>query len=154
MSPRAVIAFLIAFAVTACAAQAAGQAAPRKSPTQNKRYSDPAGWSFAHPQGMHLERSRAQLRVSFSEVTIASFVPRTAVLSGSSASGSWFRTDPPLDAQGRFPSDAVAFRIVYQDGGPVPELELPETQRAKKLAPRSAIAFGASLLLASDFLHS
>jgi hypothetical protein len=91
-------------------------------------YTDPAGWSVQVPAGMHVERSRAHLRISVSEVTIASFVPRTAVRTHSTESGGWLRVDPPADARRRFGSDDVAFRMVSQEGGPVPDFEAPESR--------------------------
>jgi hypothetical protein len=76
---------------------------------------------------MQLERSGAQDRISVQEVTIASFAPRTAVRTGPTSDGSFVRIDPPRDAQGRFPADGVAFRLLAMEGGPPPDLELPES---------------------------
>jgi hypothetical protein len=90
-------------------------------------YTDPAGWSVQVPSGMHVERSHAELRISVSEVTIASFAPRTAVRTGGTPSSSWLRVDPPADEHGRFRSDEVAFRLVRQEGGPAPDFEAAET---------------------------
>src|SRR5207247_10240700 len=66
-----------------------------------QHYTDPAGWSVQYPAGMHLERSHAHLRISVSEVTIATFAPRRPVRSRSTASGGWLRVDPPAGARGR-----------------------------------------------------
>jgi hypothetical protein len=67
-------------------------------------------------------------------LTVASFEPRTAVVSGRSGDTAFIRVDPPLDAQGAFPSDGVAFRILRREGGPAPNLELPETRFPLRLA--------------------
>jgi hypothetical protein len=114
----------IATAAVALAAMASGWA----------RYTDPAGWWLRFPADMHLERSHATERISVWEVTVASFVPRTAVRTGSTPSGAWLRVDPPADADGRFGSDDVALRIVRQDGGPLPDLEAAESRFPLQLA--------------------
>lgn len=98
------------------------------------RYVDPAGWSLQYPADMQVERSHAELRVSVSEVTVASFAPRTAVRSGSSRSSAWWRVDPPADARGRFGPGDVAFRIVSREGGPAPDVEAAESRFPLRLA--------------------
>jgi hypothetical protein len=77
-------------------------------------YTDPAGWTLTYPGGMHLERSG--IRSFVSEVTIASFVPSLGVVSWHSGSSGGFRLFPPVDREGRFPSDAIAFRLLDENG--------------------------------------
>lgn len=81
------------------------------------RYTDPTGWSLVYPSWMHLESSTVRGFVSVSEVTIGSFVAARGVLSWSHRGNAGIRVYPPVDSAGRFPSDAVAFRIIYEDGG-------------------------------------
>ncbi len=124
-------------AAVALAAAAAGQ---QGSAAGQPRYVDPAGWSLEYPATMYLESSSAHLRITVSEVTVASFQPVKAVSSGSTPNGGWLRVAPPLDTQGVFPADGVAFRIVRQEGGPLPRLDLPETHfplRLSKFRPSS-----------------
>jgi len=120
--------------VLAIVAAAGAPSHARPSDTQERRYRDPAGWSLAYPETMSLERSSARLRVTIAEVTVASFAPRPAVVSGRTGETAWIRVDPPLDAHSEFPSDAVAFRIVRRAGGPVPILDAPETRSPLPLA--------------------
>src|SRR5438105_4358369 len=108
-------------AVAAFAGAATGQH-QRRAAGGRPRYVDPMGWSLEYPPTMYLESSGAQLRISVAEVTVASFPPAKAVSSGSTPTSSWLRVDPPLDAQGVFPADGVAFRIVNMEGGPGPRL--------------------------------
>jgi hypothetical protein len=79
------------------------------------------GWSLVYPRSMHLESSSVRGFVSVSEVTIASFIAERGVLSWSHRSAealnAGIRVYPPTDSAGRFPNDAVAFRIVHEDGG-------------------------------------
>jgi len=124
----------IAFVLAMLAAGGAPGKAPRSSEAQERHYRDPAGWSLAYPESMVLERSGARLRVTVSEVTVASFEPRTAVVSGRSGDTAWIRVDRPLDAQGAFPANGVAFRILRREGGPAPNLDLPETRFPLRLA--------------------
>lgn len=112
---------------------AAGQAV-RSGGSHERHYRDPAGWSLAYPRTMFLERSGARLRVTFSEVTVASFEPRRAVVSGRTGDTAWIRVDPPRDARGEFPSEGVAFRIVRREGGPAPILDSPEARFPLRLA--------------------
>lgn len=123
---------VVALAI-ATTATAAGEAA-RSSESQELHYRDPAGWSLAYPETMFLERSEARLRASVFEVTVASFEPRTAVTSGSTADGAWWRIDPPRDTLGVFPADGLAFRMQRLEGGPAPVLDLPETRLPLRLA--------------------
>jgi hypothetical protein len=72
---------------------------------------------------MHIERSEWTGNRAFSQVTIASFAMRKAV-------GPTGNIDPPLDLQGRFPSGAVAFRMILRGGfspGLSVALEHPES---------------------------
>ena len=124
----------IAFALAIVTAVGAPGQAARASEAQERHYRDPAGWSLTYPVSMFLERSGAQLRVTVSEVTVASFEPRTAVVSGRSGDTAWIRVGRPLDGQGAFPADGVAFRILRREGGPAPNLDLPETRSPLRLA--------------------
>src|SRR5205823_12324575 len=54
--------------------------------------------------------------------------------SGSTANGGWLHVDPPRDRHGRFPVDGVAFRILRREGGPGPDVELPESRFPLRLA--------------------
>jgi hypothetical protein len=92
------------------------------------RYVDPSGWSLRYPHGMHLERDSAEMRISVSEVTVASFRPRRAIRTGHTASSGWLRLDSPVDANGHFPKDGIAFRMSSFEGGPAPNFETPETR--------------------------
>jgi hypothetical protein len=74
-----------------------------------ERHTDPAGWSLTYPREMHVEHSAWTGRYAFDQVTIASFVLRTAV-------GPTGHIDPPLDPGGAFPEASVAFRIIRGDG--------------------------------------
>src|SRR5205823_4501086 len=67
-------------------------------------------------------------RISVSEVTIATFVPRRAVRTRSTQSDGWLKVDPPVDARGRFGAGDVAFRMVSQEGGPGPDVETVESR--------------------------
>jgi hypothetical protein len=72
-------------------------------------------------------------------VTIASFVPRAGISVRSSNTGGELRVLPPLDRDGSFPADGVAFRVVYQSGlPPLPAspsaTHLPLTAAAMKLS--------------------
>jgi hypothetical protein len=126
---------LASLAVVLAVATAGGMTGDaHSSELQEQHYRDQAGWSLAYPESMFLERSGARLRAAVSEVTIASFPPRAAVRSGSSAHGSWWRVDRPLDMRGAFPSDAVAFRVVRAEGGAPPDLESAETRFRLDLA--------------------
>ena len=101
-----------------------------------ERYVDQRGWSIDVPHGMYLERSGAELKVSIDEVTVASFPPRKGVHSFRSGRTSGFDLRPPRDAGGRFPTDGVALRIVYAEGGPPGFDEFPgrETRFPLRLA--------------------
>jgi hypothetical protein len=134
---------LVAAIATACSASGTSGRAGR--------YVDSLGWSLRYPRGMHLEHSHASLRIDVWEVTVASFAMRRAVHSGSTANGGWLRVDPPRDRHGRFPDDGVAFRILRREGGPAPELELPESRFPLRLASfgraeRSVVADGRDYL--------
>lgn len=110
--------------VTGCAAESprphdpASAPASTKTNASTKRYTDPAGWSLVYPRTMHLERSSAEAMVTFSEVTLASFQPRSGVRARGSTSDRVsnvsIRYVPPVDASGRFPGHGVAFRMQLQ----------------------------------------
>jgi hypothetical protein len=125
---RVVALVAVAIAGTSgCRASHAGQ-------SNEVRYVDPAGWSLAYPSTMHREQSGARLRIDVAEVTVASFPMRRAVRSGSTPDGGWLHVDSPRDLRGHFPSTGVAFRMVTQEGGPAPDLDLPETRFPLRLA--------------------
>ncbi len=112
----------ITFAASAADWVSGGAAGP-------KRYVAGDGWSLSYPTTMHLEQSAGVLRISLSEVTVASFPLRKAVRSGPTGDGGvWLRIDPPQPPSGGFPVDGVAFRMLRREGGPGPDLELPETR--------------------------
>jgi hypothetical protein len=96
------------------------------------RHIDPMGWSLVYPRSMHLESSSMRAFVSVSEVTIASFIAERGVLSWSHRAGrslnAGIRVYPPTDSAGRFPTNAVAFRIIHEDGGP-PVVSAPPASR-------------------------
>lgn len=125
----------------------AADAAPDASP-DGARYVDPLGWSISSPRSMHLERARSPRFLGISIVQVASFPLRNPIRSGSTANGSWMRVDPPRDPRGAFPADGVAFRIVRSEGGPVPDLELPESRFPIRLA-----TFGRSRAYANTSPH-
>jgi hypothetical protein len=104
------------------------------APANLTRYVDRFGWSFSFPGGMFLERSGARLRVEVFEATVASFPMRRAVRTGSTRDGAWLRTYPPRDRQWAFPAGGVAFRIVRAEGGPGPNVELPESRFPLRLS--------------------
>ena len=52
------------------------------------RYTSSASWSVSRPPGLHLERSGVTGRLTVSEVTIASFVPRPPIHSWSKGNSS------------------------------------------------------------------
>lgn len=84
-------------------------------------YRDPGGSRLRYPAAMTLEHADSGPgMVTFIETTVANFRQVPAIHSGPTHDGSFIRTDVPLDPQGRFPSDGVAFRIASRDGGPAP----------------------------------
>jgi hypothetical protein len=130
-SPVARISLLIAALL--CTVSVAGcghtQRAPATSRSGPQRYTDPAGWSLSYPRTMYLERSSSGPGLaSFSEVTIASFPQRRAVHSGRTRDGGFVRIDPPLNANGAFPNDGVAVRMVAIAGGPAPIVTVPDSR--------------------------
>jgi len=124
--PLSILLAAVVLGATACSGSRAS--------ASGGRYVDPLGWSLRYPRGMYLERSHASLRIDVSEVTVASFAMRRAVHSGSTATGGWLHVDPPRDHHGRFPADGVAFRILRREGGPAPDVELPESRFPLRLA--------------------
>jgi hypothetical protein len=122
---------LALFSVVVLAVFGSGAWAAGSLTTSLTRYSDRAGWSVTYPRTMRLERSgRSAILVSESEVTIANFRQRTAVHLTHSGGGTQIVVDPPLERNGRFPADGVAFRMFSFEGGPpglgqVPDSRLP-----------------------------
>jgi hypothetical protein len=82
---------------------------------------DPQGWTLRYPSSLSLERSTSGPGMAtFTEVTMANFAQRRAVVTGKTHDGGFIRVRPPLDRAGRFPADGVAFRMLLVDGGPAP----------------------------------
>jgi len=125
---RAALCVLLLLAVAGCGARAERDAGGRTAPATLQRYTDEAGWSLEYPSDLYLERSQGHLRISVWETTVASFRPQPAIRSGSTPTSGWLRVDPPHDADGRYPREAVAFRLLQRAGGPAPALDLAETR--------------------------
>ena len=98
------------------------------------RYTDADGWTVTYPAGFHVERSEAHGRLFISEVTFSTFESRKPIETGPTEDGFFMKVDPPLDDDGRFPADAVAFRISRRAGGPATVLDVPETRFPLRLA--------------------
>lgn len=100
------------------------------------RYVDPLGWSLTYPRTMHLERSRSPSEFDFTvtQVTLASFPVSNPIHSGQTASSGWMSVSPPRGPFGGFPATGIALRVVRQEGGPGPDLELAETHFPLELA--------------------
>lgn len=116
-----------------CGGSRATPTASRDAPAES-RYVDPLGWSLTYPRTMRLEHSRAMNFIAVTEVTLASFPVSDPIHSGQTSTGSWLRVDPPRSPQGGFPATGVAVRVMRQEGGPGPDLELPETHFPIRLA--------------------
>ena len=131
------IALLAAAAVlaTGCDGSQATPTTTRGAPADS-RYVDPLGWSLTYPRTMHLERSRSAsyINLTVAEVTLASFPVSNPIHSGHTASSSWMRVSPPGSPHGGFPATGIAIRVMRQEGGPPPDLELPESRFPIKLA--------------------
>ena len=85
------------------------------------RYLAPQGWSLRYPGSLSLEHSTSGPGMAtFTEVTVANFAQRRAVVTGKTHDGGFILVRPPLDRAGRFPADGVAFRMLLVDGGPAP----------------------------------
>jgi hypothetical protein len=95
----------------------------------SRGYVDPAGWSLRYPSTMYVEHSSSGPGLAvFSEVTIASFAQQRAVHTGRTRDGGFVAVHPPLNASGRFPQDAVAFRMLLIQGGPVGNLTVADSR--------------------------
>jgi hypothetical protein len=100
-----------------------------------ERYTDSAGWSLSYPRAMQLERSSSGPGLAtFSEVTIASFSEQRAVHTGRTRDGGYVGVRPPLDRDGTFPANGVAFRMLLVQGGLGPEIFVPDTRFPLKLS--------------------
>lgn len=119
---------LLLLAVAGCGARADRDAGGRTATATLERYTDEAGWSLEYRGDLYLTRSQGHLRISVWETTVASFRPQPAIRSGSTPTSGWLHVDPPRDTSGRFPREAVAFRLLHRAGGPAPALDLPETR--------------------------
>ena len=94
-----------------------------------KRYTDPSGWWLSYPSWMRLEHSTSGPgKATFSEATIANFSQQTAVHSGPTNDGFYIGVRPPLDANGRFPANGVAFRMLLVEGGLAPMVTVPDSR--------------------------
>ena len=125
----------VAVLVAGCGGSRATPTTTRDAPAEG-RYVDPLGWSLTYPRTMHLERSRSAgyIDVTVAEVTLASFPVSNPIHSGHTASGSWMRVSPPRSPHGGFPAAGIALRVMRQEGGPAPDVELPESRFPIKLA--------------------
>jgi hypothetical protein len=86
-----------------------------------RRYRDAGGWSLTYPSDFHLERTDSGPgRVEFTEITLANFVPRRGVKTGTTSDGGFISFEPPAKP---FPADGVALRIAQIEGGPL----IPDT---------------------------
>lgn len=83
---------------------------------------------------MHLEHSRAVNWIAVTEVTLASFPVSDPIHSGQTATGSWMRVSPPRGPFGGFPATGIAVRIMREEGGAGPALDLPESHFPIRLA--------------------
>jgi hypothetical protein len=90
-------------------------------PAGTLRYLDLQGWSLRYPRRLSLERSTSGPGLAtFTELPVANFAQRRAVVTGTTRDGALIFVRPSLDPAGRFPADGVAFRMLLIDGGPAP----------------------------------
>jgi|SRR6266542_4348967 len=132
--------------VTAMVAGGCAQRSTGIWPLQNRgqRYVDRGGLSLIYPAGWYGKRLGGAW-IGW-EITLASFKPQ----SGCTSNEHGFRCEgPPVDANGRFPRDAAAIRIIrWMSGPPVPTTmkswpETPLPLRLERLsAPRRPRKFG------------
>jgi hypothetical protein len=107
------------------------------------RYLDPQGWSLRYPGSLSLEHSTSGPGMAtFTEVTVANFAQRRAVVTGKTRDGGFILVRPPLDRVGRFPGDGVAFRMLLVDGGPGPIGTVADSRFPIKLATFSRPQYG------------
>lgn len=112
---------LVGAVIAGCGAAASGTAFGPAAGTRSLRYVDPQGWSLRYPSSLSSEHSTTGPGMAtFTEVTVANFAQRRAVVSGKTHDGGFILVRPPLDRTGRFPADGVAFRMLLVDGGPAP----------------------------------
>lgn len=118
---RLVVAGLLVGAVAAGCGTAAVAIHSIATVTRSVRYVDPTGWSLRYPSSLSVERSTSGPGLAtFTELTVANFAQRRAVVSGKTHDGGFILVHPPLDRAGRFPADGIAFRMLLVDGGPEP----------------------------------
>ncbi len=100
------------------------------------RYVDPLGWSLRYPSRMYVERSQSPryIRLDRFDVTVASFQLRDPIRAGSTTRSGWMRIDPPRDPHGSFPANGIAFRVMRSEGGPGPNVDVPESRFPLRLA--------------------
>jgi hypothetical protein len=115
------LAGLLVGALAAACGAAPVEIHPAATVTKSVQYVDPQGWSVRYPSSLTLEHSTSGPGVAtFTEVTVANFAQRRAVVTGKTRDGGFILVRPPLDRAGRFPADGVAFRMLLVDGGPAP----------------------------------
>jgi hypothetical protein len=111
---------LVGAVIAGCGAVASG-AGIRPAGRRSLRYVDPQGWSLRYPSSLSLEQSTSGPGLAtFTEVTFANFAQQRAVITGRTRDGGFVRVRPPLERDGRFPADGVAFRMLLVNGGPAP----------------------------------
>jgi hypothetical protein len=100
------------------------------------RYTDTLGWSLSYPSGMHLERSQSPryIGLDVDEVTVASFPLRDPIRTNSRGRSASMRIEAPRDPSGRFPANGIALRIMRSEGGPGPNVALPESRFPLRLS--------------------
>jgi hypothetical protein len=115
----AVVGLVIALIAVSCGAAAAGGHHPTAA--RSVRYADPQGWALRYPSSLSVERSTFGAGLAtFTEVTVANFTQRRAVVTGKTHDGGFVLVRPPLDHTERFPANRVAFRMLLVEGGPAP----------------------------------
>lgn len=95
-----------------------------------RRYHSPLGWSLTYPSAWHVEHSRSPSYISIDvrEATVASFPLVSPISAKQGASGTSMQVHAPRDPANQFPADGVAFRVLWQQGGP-PVLKKPQETR-------------------------
>jgi hypothetical protein len=107
------------------------------------RYLDPQGWALQYPGSLSLERSTSGPGMAtFTEVTVANFSQRRAVITGKTRDGGFILVRPPLNGAGRFPADGVAFRMLLVDGGPAPIDTVADSRFPIRLATFATPQYG------------
>lgn len=124
------ITLVVCFSVicSGCGAASSLRPTPARA-ARTARYADSQGWWLRYPRSLSLERSSSGPGpATFTEVTVANFVQRRAVVSGNTHGGFFITVRPPLDPAGRFPANGVAFRMLLVQGGPGPVDTVPDSR--------------------------